>query len=387
MTNQETAKPATPGMRERRTGVWELRVSVGRDPMTGRYRQVSRTFRGTRRAAKAAYAALVIESAEGKLQGTNAPLRRLLDEWLALNAGEFSPSTVREYRRIIRVRISPAMGHVPVRKLTAADLDRFYRSMSDSGLAPSTVRQTHAILHRSLAQAVRWGWVGVNPAANASPPRRRKSEISPPTPQAVVQLIAAGEQASPIFGTMLRLAAATGARRGELCGLRWSDVDYKAGTIVIERSVIEVEAKTIIKETKTRGARRIAVDPATMASLRTHRQEMEDRALEALVREVDDPFVFARCPAGCHPAHPMQVTKDFIRLRKREGVEGVRFHDLRHYVATRLLAAGVPLRTVSGRLGHVNPSTTLGVYAHFVPASDQLAAQVLGDLLTPEAPA
>lgn len=360
-------------------------MSVGRDPVAGRYRQVSRTFRGTKREARAAYAALVIEAADGKLQGTNASLTRLLEEWLELNAAEFSPTTVREYRRLIRRRIGPALGHMSVRKVTTSDIDRFYLALSSSGLAPASVRQVHAILHRALAQAVRWGWIGVNPAVNASPPRRRKAEISPPGPEAVIRLISAAEEVDPVFGAFLRLAAATGARRGELCGLRWSDIDDVAGTVVIERSVIEVEARTFVKDTKTHGSRRIAVDRATLAALQVHRQAQKDRALEALVREVADPFVFSRCPDGCQPWHPAQVTKEFIRLRARVGAPDVRLHDLRHYVATRLLAAGVPLRTVSGRLGHASASTTLGVYAHFVPASDQLAAEVLGDLLSPDA--
>jgi integrase len=175
---------------------------------------------------------------------------------------------------------------------------------------------------------------------------------------------------------------ATGARRGEVCGLRWSDVDDDmASTVTIRRSVASVAGGTVVKETKTRAARRIAVDPETMEALAQRRNRAEELAEACRMPFKSDGFVFTSDPDGSRPLHPDTITGGFQRLRQRAGLDGVRLHDLRHLHATQLLAAGVPVRTVSGRLGHANAATTLNVYGHFLEASDRQAADVIGGLL------
>lgn len=243
-------------------------------------------------------------------------------------------------------------------------------------------------MRRALQQAVRWGWLTENPAVHASPPRTQRVEPTAPTPDEMSRLLTAATDADPAFGTFIRLAAVTGARRGELCGLRWNAVDLDAGSVLISRSVVRGEDGLVNKDTKTHQARRVAIDAATRHALAAHHTQCLERALQCGVRLAPNAFVFSYEASGVKPWPPLSVSQRFRRLRDQAGITHVRLHDLRHYAATRLVAGGVPVRTVSGRLGHANAATTLGIYSHFVEASDQAAADLLGELLdgAPDAP-
>jgi len=171
-------------------------------------------------------------------------------------------------------------------------------------------------------------------------------------------------------------------RRGEACGLRWTDIDVDAATLVVQRAVVVVRGEGLYeKDTKTHASRRIALDQVTIEALVGHRREMDERAATCGVELAPDAFVFSHAPDGARPWRPENVSSAFTRVRTRAGLEHVRLHDLRHMHATQLLAAGVPVRTVSGRLGHANAATTLNVYGHFLEASDRQAAAVIGELL------
>jgi integrase len=317
-------------LRERRPGTWELVVSLGRDPLDGRYRQLSRTFDGTKREAQRALAELVTEVSAGRESGANATVGDLLTQWLDLAAAQLSPTTLRTYQQIVRTRLGPAIGSVRVRKLRAQQLDQLYGAlMRDGKLSPTTVRQVHSVIRRALAQAVRWGWVPVNVAANATPPRARKPQLDPPAMADVQKILNGAFEENTEFGVFLHLVAASGTRRGR--------------------------------------------------SLR----RMTARATACGTTLAEDAFVFSESADAKRPWHPDTPTARFVRLRHNVGLDNVRLHDLRHMHATQLLAAGVPVRTVSGRLGHANAATTLNVYAHFLEASEDQAATVMGDLLRP----
>jgi integrase len=159
-------------------------------------------------------------------------------------------------------------------------------------------------------------------------------------------------------------------------------VDLKGRTLTIARNLVEgTDGVLVEKDTKTHGTRRISLDDTTVEVLKRHKSRMERRARSCGSVLGASAYVFTRSPDSTKPWVPNEVTKVFIRLRNDVGLPNVRLHDLRHFSATRLLAAGVPVRTVSGRLGHANASTTLGVYAHFVEESDREAADALGTVL------
>ena len=374
-------------MRERRPGVWELIVQLPREASSARSPQLSRTVRGTKREAQRALAAMVAEVSGGKITSAGTLLGELLERWLDHIGEQLSPTTVREYRRLVTTMLEPTLGKVPLRRVTTQRLDAYYTGLvRERGLSAASIRHIHAVLRGALGQAVRWGWIPTNPAATASPPKMRHREITPPAIHDTRVLLHAADERDPEFGALLRVLAATGARRGEVCGLRWHDLDTVAGTLSIRRAVASVGGGTIVKDTKTHAARRIAVDPETLAVLACQREAMEDRAAACRLEFDPTGFIFTSTADGSQPLHPDTITTGFRRLCDKVGVSGVRLHDLRHLHATQLLAAGVPVRTVSGRLGHANAATTLNVYAHFLEASDRQASDVMAGLLEAPAP-
>ena len=376
------------GHLRKRGNAWELRAYAGIDPLTNRQKYVTRTFRGGKREAGEALARFVTEVSGGSHAARDTTVGDLIRDWLAMASRELSPTTVRGYEWIVKTYVTPTLDKVPLARLRTAQLDRLYGQLRDKGgqdgkpLSAATVRQVHAIIRRALQQGVKWGWITTNPAALASPPRVRGATFELPDPAEVVALIETAGEDDPDFACFLHLAATTGARRGEVCGLRWCDVDLDGGTMTISRNVVEGAGSEVVeKDTKTHAARKIALDPGTVTALKAQRERMTNRTKATGTRLPEDGHVFSPDPDGDRPLAPNDVTKTFIRVRKRAGLDGVRLHDLRHFAATRLLAAGVPVRTVSGRLGHANAATTLGVYAHFVEESDRDAAATLGALL------
>lgn len=370
---------ANGSMRERRPGIWELRVGAGKDPVTGRYLTKTRTFHGGKREARNELTALVAEVNKGEHRRSMGTFGYLLDRWLDFNEGELSPTTIREYRRLVKRRIVPELGSTPMAKLTAADLDTFYLSLRREGLSPASVHQIHAVIRRALAQGVKWGLVAVNVAADASPPTVRTERRVPPSPEVVRRLVAAEKDEE--MAVLYRLAIATGARRGELCGLRWEDIDLDDATVTIRGAIIAVK-DTERKSTKTHAERTVPIDPATVKVLELHREAMEKRAAVANYEMADQAYVFSSSPDGLLPWHPDTVTAAFRALTKAQKVAGVRFHDLRHAHATWLLDAGVPLHTVSERLGHAKASTTSDIYGHPIDARSRSAADLMGGMLS-----
>jgi integrase len=375
------------GSMRQRGASWELRVYLGHDPLTGKKRYTTRTVRGGKREAQTALAAMVTEAERGLTARTTATVGELLETWFEFAAPDFSPKTVKETRGYIDRSLMPTLGSKSLARLKPAELDAFYRRLLESGgsggrpLAPGTVRRIHGILRRALNQGVKWGWIGINPATATTPPRVPASDIKPPASEDLARVLRRAGEESPDLACYLILAAATGARRSELIALRWTDVDLDTATISIERGIVMGPDGLVEKGTKTHSARRVSLDQGTVEAVAGHRQRMMDRSAMCRVALAADAFVFSNAADCTGPWFPDSVSRSFKRLCDKEGMPGVRLHDLRHFVATELLSAGVDVRTVAGRLGHRNAATTLNVYAHFVEQTDREAADIIGDVL------
>jgi integrase len=374
--------PMRGSLREKQPGRWELRVPLAPDPVSGDRRQRSVSYRGTKRQAERELVRLIAEADTGRDAGTRATLNVLLEQWWEHKVGRLSPTTAREYKRLLDKRIRLDLGKRRIDSLTAADLDGYYLRLQQQGrLSPSSVRQVHAVLSGALGQAVKWRWLSANPARDATLPAARKAEIDPPSPAKVRVLLRLAEEHSMEFGMLLRLSALLGTRRGELCGLRWTDINLDTRTIVVRTGIVDVAGHIIEKDTKTHSIRPISIDAGTANLLIAYRKRVDDRATLCGVEVDHQAFVLSEWPDGTKPYRPDKATATFRALRAQAGLETARLHDLRHFVATQMIGAGHDIRTVAGRLGHANPSTTLNVYSAFLKEKDRAAADDLGRLL------
>ncbi len=362
-------------MTERAPGRWRLQVTGNPDPNGARLR-LSRTVEGTRAEAREALQRFVVETGAGLHGGATTTVGSLLDQFLATTTA--APTTRADWDSVVGHHLKPALGHLKVCKLTARHCDELYAQLARRGLGPSRVRCAHVVLHRAFAFAVRWGWLARNPVSAATRPAVPRTPINPPTTEQVRQALAAAADANAAFACWLHVAVATGARRGEICALRWSDLDLGDATARIERSV-SATAKTglTIKPTKTGSVRLVTLTSHAVTALRHH--------LHATATSSDgggDRYVFTNDPDGRIPWRPELVTRRWERLRATiSGLARTRVHDLRHYVATQLLTAGIDARTVANRLGHARTSTTLDIYWAWLPARDRDAARHLENLL------
>jgi integrase len=374
---------------KRGENAWRMRVYIGRRP-DGSKLYATRTVRGGKRAAEDALRLFIGELGLAPESVTDATVADLAHRWSAVARPNLSPTTMEEYDRLIAKIIVPQLGLTKLRALRPAQLDALYAMLLAKGgakgksLSPATVHHVHRLLHRILRQGVRWGWLVANPAANATPPRVPKPELDVPGADEVLLLLARVADIDPDLGTLLRVAAVTGARRGELCALRWSDVDFVAGTLVISRAVVGRSNGSVTeRQTKTGNRRRIALDPETVDALGQHRNRCDARAVVASAAIADDAFIFSPAVDGTQPWRPDGVSLALRRLRARLGASSGTLLSLRHFAATQLLAAGVDIRTVAGRLGHSQPSTTLNRYTEWLQARDQDAADTIGTILNP----
>ena len=271
-------------LRQRGKG-WELIAYAGRHPRTGRKTYARKTFHGTRRQATSELNRFIVEVEDGLHQLATGTVGELLDRWIEVKSPDWSPSTTRQQVSIVEHHLKPRFGKLPLRKLRAVDIDGFYASLRKDGgkggkpLAAATVLRIHVVFHSALRQAVKWGWLNANPAALASPPPARQAEIKPPAPAELSRLLAYVDEVDLELAAFLRVSAFTGARRSQVCGLRWSDIDFEDRTISFVRGVVDGLDGIVVKDTKTHRGYVVAASDDLLAVLRHHRAAMLKRSM------------------------------------------------------------------------------------------------------------
>jgi integrase len=413
---------------KKRGNRWWVVVYVGRDPLTGKKRQKTGTA-ASKAEARQLEARLISQVGAGQHGGAaGKTVADLLEAWFQWRPSvrPISPNTLVNYRRYADQKLLPALGRQPLNRVDTATIDRFYAELRQRGskcqhcyrrirdgqppmrpgevfrlrftgeerihqtdcvqgipMTPSAIRDVHAVLSGAFKQAMVWGWISHNPVPLTTPPAVEQPDTRPPEVGQAERLIETAMAEDPELGLFLVLAVVLGARRGELCSLRWSDVDFDQGDVLVAGSVIILPGQPLLDRdvTKTRTKRRVAVGAGTLELLRTHRVEQAKAALAAGVALPPDAYVFSRAPDGSKPIRPDGVSHRFAELARRLGIN-CRLHDLRHFMVTQLISAGVDVRTVSGRAGHRDGGrTTLGTYAHFQVAQDRQAAELMERLL------
>ena len=346
------------------------------------------------------------------VQPTKVTLAEYLkDEWLPAIEHTVRPTTLVGYRCIIAAHLTYGFGATTLQKLTPSAINRFYgkqlteprvsrnKPKDEDGkkraepeeepqpLAATTVRHIHALLHRALGDAVRWGKLDRNPADASDPPRMSRSganEMKSWSAKEAHIFLAKTEddRLHPLWHTLV----ATGMRRGEALGLRWADVDLegKNGTgpaLMVRQARVSAGYKVSMSEPKTsRGRRTIALDAGTVAILKEWREAQQAEADRWGELWTDAGLVFTREDGTAW--HPDRISKIFMHAVSGSGLSRIRLHDLRHTHASLALGASINPKVVSDRLGHSTVAFTLDVYSHCIPALAQDAAEKIAALVS-----
>lgn len=360
-------------IRKRADGRWEARLILEdgtRRSLYGRTRQeVARHLSEALRDKEQGISAL----------GDRQTLEQFLTSWTELTKHTIKPRTWRRYGEFVRLHIVPVLGKVPLTKLSAQQVQALYTRKLDEGLAPATVRQLHAILHRALRTALRLGLTQRNVADMVDPPRIGHKEMAILSPEQVHALLAAavGDRLESLYV----LAIGTGMRLGELLALKWRDVDLEGASVQVRATLQRTPEGYTFAEPKTVGSRRRVALPISVASsLRRHRARQLEERLRLGEAWTDLDLLFPDEAGG--PLDGISVLRyEFHPLLRRAGLPRVRFHDLRHTAATLLLSRGINPKVVSEMLGHSTISITLGLYGHVTPHMQQGAADAMDALL------
>lgn len=371
----------------RRHGGYALRVDLGPDPATGKRRQYYKQGFPTKRAAEAALDQVLTDVREGTAVGRQSmSVAAYLDDWLDGQRQRLKETTWSSYEVAVN-RIKGGLGASKLKALAPLDIERFYTVLAETGsragkpLSPKSVRNTHVVLRKALADAERLGLVPRNAAAAAKPPAVGSVEHQTWSSDQLVLFF--DHVAADRYLAAYVLAATTGMRRGEVLGLRWSDVDLDAGQLAVLQTVTTVSYKPVITTPKTKRSRRVVyLDDHTVDVLRAHHRRQVDERQAAGPTWSDEHDMVFRDELG-DVVNPDWFSREFARQVRLSGMPKIRFHDLRHSYATLALNAGVHPKVVSERLGHSTVGITLDLYSHVTPAiardaADAVAARLFG---------
>ncbi len=383
----------------KRGATWSYVIRV-HDPETGVSKPRWVGGFATEAAAKAARDEARVKAYRGEYIDRNSiTVTEYLNDWIDSHAMEIKPRTRSDYRRCIRLYVTPRIGRMRLQAVRPSTITKLYHDLLTTGgrdggpLAVSTVVHTHAILRKAFGDAVQVDeLIASNPVERAKRPR---ADVAAPgtvwTPAQLRTFLAAARQ-HRLFA-FYHVAAYTGARRGELLNLRWSDIDLDGKKITISGSTGIIDGERVNGTTKSGRSRVVTIDDDTTSVIREHRkaQAAEQLLARDSWRGNGGGHVFTT--GWGQPIYPDTVgwlmTK-IIRAynapaegpRPKEALSHARVHDLRHIHATTLLLNGVPVHVVAARLGHADPAITLRVYAHIIRAAETAAAEVFARVMS-----
>lgn len=344
---------------------WEARFTTGFDPRTGKQKQRSITGKTQKEVAQK-LRELTTEIDQGIYHEPNKmTLSQWLDIWLRDYLNGVKPRTAESYRCQIENHIRPNLGKIKLEALSTPDIQRFYNSMTERGLAAKTVIITHGVLHKALQQAVAIGYLRFNPSDACTLPRSERKELKPLDDDAISAFLTAvkGHPHETVFLVTLF----TGMRQGEVLGLTWDCVDLDNGTILINKQLQKAmndEGKRVysLVSTKNSKGRKITLAPTVVSLLRRQKAVQAEWKQAAGPAWQESGFVFTN-ELGEH-LMPHTVYHSYKRIVTAIGRPDARFHDLRHSYAVAAIKSGDDIKTVQGNLGHATASFTLDVYGH-----------------------
>ncbi|MCH8853610.1 MAG: tyrosine-type recombinase/integrase [Planctomycetes bacterium] len=371
-------------LRQRSKGTWQIVIELGKDPLTGRRRQLRKTIeteRGAKKPAEREMARLIKQHEVGtdSLPDT-ATVGEHLQRWLRNYAQvHVSQRTYERYEQLCRVHLIPLLGSTELSELRPLKIDDAYRQIRAKGVSGRTALHCHRTLRQALSWGVKKGLLTKNWTDAVEAPKPARKEMRALTaPETQVLLDAA--RSTDLYDVVF-VALGTGMRLGEILAVRWSDYDAELGSLQIVRSLSYLTGKGLtFTPTKThRSDRAIRLSEETIAVLGDLRRHQVEARLALGPAYEDGDLIFCG-PAGA-PRPPYAVSHAFRDLAKSAGLLPLRFHDLRHSFASALMRAGLPVKAVSAALGHSSATLTLNTYQHITPDFESEAANLIDNFL------
>lgn len=358
-------------------------VSLGRDPTTGKRKQQWISVKGTRKGAETRLSEVLNQLDNGTfLKPGKTTLAEYLQKWLAEYAKpRLSPQSYERYANITRQYLIPELGNMPLTQLKPEHLQRWYATKQNKGISARTIKYNHAVIHKALATAIKWGLLTRNVADGVDMPRVGKNEMQVWSEGEVTHFLEASK-GSPYY-ELFFMALFTGMRRGELLALRWQDVDFIYSQVYVNRSLHQLEDRSyIFTEPKSAKSRRtIALSPSAILTLKDLYEKRKAQCVLTGTILKDSDLIFST-PEG-RSLCPDTVTAAWSVLAARAGVKPIRLHDARHTHASMLLKQGVHPKIVQERLGHSTIAMTLDTYSHVAPGLQEAAAAAFDKMLFP----
>jgi len=368
------------GLYQRADGRWEGVVDLGYGPGGKRLRR--KVVAATRAQANERLKRLREEVEKGlSPDHAKTTIGDWLEQWLRDAApASARPRTLLAYASVVRTHLVPALGHKRLRALSPDDISDYMNRKTAAGLKPRTVTNHHIVLRRALEIATRYGYVEKNVARLVSPPRADRFESTPLTPDEARQFLKAAE-GHPLEALFL-LATASGLRQAEVLGLTWQAIDFDGEAIKVEKALARYGGEFHLDQPKTESSRRVVALPSRVfEALRRHRVRQAEQQLAVGPLWTGNKWGLVFATDDGSPIHDRYVREQFHRLLDSAGVRRVRFHDLRHGLATFLLAQGASMKVVQDVLGHAQIGMTMNLYTHVVPELRRDAANKVDDVL------
>lgn len=363
--------------RLRSDGRWEVRYSAGIHPGTGKPVVRSIYGRTSEEVVQKLRAVTAAIDAHTFVEPQRMALGEWLDIWLSEYSGGIKPGTLKCYSDAVKNHVKPGLGAVRLCELQPHAVQRFVNGLQRGGLSPKTVKNIHGVLCKALSEAVRVRYIASNPAAGCILPKIVRDEIHPFDAEEIAAFMDGirGNPSEAVFFVALN----TGMRLSEILGLRWSRVDFKKGTIRVDAQLLVKRGADSVRELglpKNSRPRTFIAAPAVMECLRgVERRQKEWRLQAGPVWSNPLDLVFTN-EMGEDMPHAT-VEHRFSRVLASAGIEGHRFHDLRHTFTVESIRAGVDVKTLSANLGHSSVAFTLDVYGHVTKDMQQEAADRL----------
>lgn len=368
-------------IRKRPDGRWEGVYCNGYNPKTGKLIRKS-VYGKTQKEVRQALSKIASEIDDGThAEPSKMKVSQWLDEWLSSYAMNIKPATRSAYEEHIRVHIKPALGDISLKQLSTRDIQQLYTSLlKERELSSKTVRNIHGVLHRTLEQAKLLGYVKVNPADAAVPPRVEKKQVEAMDAEDVGKFLAAirgSKYEYPLF-----VAVFTGLRQGELLGLTWDCVDFEHGLLLINKQHNRVKGDTEFRfaSLKNDKARVLTVADEVMEVLKLQKKRQEAWAATLGDGWANPDHLVFTTEFGRYINNKI-LYQNFKRIMKKLGKPDLRFHDLRHTYAVNSLRAGDDIKTVQENLGHATASFTLSTYAHATPGMKKESAKRMTEFI------